>query len=60
MTLTFVPALNSTSFSVGLAEYPLMSLPRLPLITNRVFLSRNPMPVDALENAAQVRMLPGR
>ena len=34
-----------------------MSLPCLPVIMNRVFLSVNPLPVDALENAAQVWVL---
>ena len=42
VTLTLVPARSSTSPSCGEAEYALMSLPCLPLITKRVFLCLNP------------------
>lgn len=60
VTLILVPALNSTSASRRDAEYALMSLPCLPLITKRVFLLKASFSsVDELENAAQVWMLPG-
>ena len=57
VTLTLVPARSSTSPSVGEAEYALMSLSCLPVIMNSMCLSVNPLPVDALENAAQVWVL---